>query len=131
MNIKIHNTIKIIAFLQMLLIPGFILAQKPSAGEILEAVKDKMSAVKSYEAHITINVDVDFINMKERKGTVTFRHPNVLEFDTQGFALLPKRGMEMEYMQLLNTEYTAIDVGEVTIQEFQHKKLKLFLPLTV
>lgn len=82
------------------------------ASEITEKVINKINQVESYKADLTINVDVDFVKIKERKAKVYYKKPDVFEIEADGFALLPKSGTNLEYIELLRKPHTAIYLGE-------------------
>jgi hypothetical protein len=60
-----------------------------------------MDKIQRFEADALVKVDVDFINIKDRKMKVRFESPDKFTFDSEGLALLPKQGMQMEYLKLL------------------------------
>jgi hypothetical protein len=91
---------------------AFVMNAEDKAQEITEKVINKINQVDSYRADLTINVDVDFVQIKERKAKVYYKKPDVFEIDAEGFALLPKSGTNLEYIELLRKPHTAIYLGE-------------------
>lgn len=87
-------------------------AQDKNADLILDGVRKKFGAVKDYEARVKIKVDVDFVKIPEKSGTVWFLQPGKVKVKTPGFSLLPKRGMNFTPNQLFNGNYTAIYARE-------------------
>jgi hypothetical protein len=81
------------------------------AKTLANAVAEKMREVENYSADVLIKVDVEFVKIDERKAKVYFEKPDKFEIKAKGIALLPKKGTEMEYMELLNSEFTAIEEG--------------------
>lgn len=92
---------------------------------LLKAVGGNMDKIQRFEADALIKVDVDFISIKDRKMKVTFESPDKFTFDAEGLALLPKKGMQMDYLQLLKAKYTAIDVGEELIKSTNTRIIKV------
>lgn len=84
--------------------------------EILQSFKEKMEKIENYSVDALIKVDVDFIKIKDRKAKVTFTKPNHFDFKAEGLALLPKKGMEMDYMEIINEGFTSIFIKEDTVQ---------------
>lgn len=78
------------------------------ADTIIAAVREKFLRVSDYEAQVSIKVDVDFVKIPEKKGTVWFQQPDRIKVKTPGFALLPKRGMNFSPNQLFTGNYTSI-----------------------
>jgi len=98
-------------------------AQDPEI--LLKAVGQGMDKILRFEADALIKVDVDFINIKDRKMKVKFESPDKFTFDAEGLALLPKKGLQMDYLQLLKAKYTAIDVGEETVMNRKTRIVKV------
>ncbi len=79
------------------------------AETLVKELAKKIQLVDKYSADILVKIDVEFVNIEERKGKVFFEKPDKFEIKTTGILLLPKKGVEMEYLQLLTNEFTAID----------------------
>ena len=103
---------------------GFTLPAQ-DAESLLKAVGQNMDKILRFEADALIKVDVDFINIKDRKMKVRFESPDKFTFDAEGLALLPKKGMQMDYLQLLKAKYTAIEVGEELIRTTKTRIIKV------
>jgi len=91
------------------------LRAQASADELLKSMLANLDQIREFEATALIKVDVEFINIKDRKIKIRYQHPDKFTFDAEGLALLPKNGMQLEYMSLIRANYTAIDVGEEKI----------------
>lgn len=105
-----------------------LLAQN-NAAQITQNLVEKLNSVKSYTAEVTINIDVDFVNINERKAAVKYEYPDKFEIKSDGFALLPKNGTDMEYMQLLRNDHTAIFQNTETIRGIETSVIKV-VPLS-
>jgi outer membrane lipoprotein-sorting protein len=108
---KKYSTL-IFLVLLMQVFAGQLSAQEKNADLILDGVRKKFGAVKDYEAKVKIKVDVDFVKIPEKSGTVWFLQPGQVKVKTPGFSLLPKRGMNFTPNQLFNGNYTAIYARE-------------------
>jgi hypothetical protein len=95
------------------------------ADALLKAVGQNMDKIQRFSADALVKVDVDFISIKDRKMKVTFESPDKFTFDAEGLALLPKKGLSMDYLQLLKAKYTAIDVGEEVIKSRKTRIIKV------
>ncbi len=93
--------------------------------QILESFKEKMEKVENYTVDALIKVEVDFINIKDRKAKVTFTKPNQFDFKAEGLALLPKKGMEMEYLEIMNEGYSSIFIKIDTVQGINTSLIKV------
>lgn len=125
-RITFQQNIAIMALLLGLVVAGSLQAQSSnSPKELLSQFRDRMLRVHDYKAKVNIKVDVDFINIKDRKAVVFFEQPDQFKFSAGGFALLPKKGMEMEYLELLQSDYTAISAGTETIDSVETQVIKV------
>ncbi|MCX6225574.1 MAG: hypothetical protein NTV01_12625 [Bacteroidia bacterium] len=95
------------------------------AESLLKSVGQNMDKILRFEADALVKVDVDFINIKDRKMKVRFESPDKFTFDVQGLALLPRKGLQMDYLQLLKAKYTAIDVGEELVNNLKTRIIKV------
>lgn len=87
---------------------GITNAQKKDPEQILERVKETFNRVEDYVVDVNIKVDVDFLKVPETKATIHYKQPNKIHFESDGFALLPKEGMDFSPVGLLKDEYTAL-----------------------
>lgn len=118
------HTIKTIPLILAIIIAGQVLPAQ-DANAILKSVGQNMDKIQQFEADALVKVDVDFISIKDRRMKVRFESPDKFTFDAEGLALLPKNGLQMDYLKLLKTSYTAIDVGEETIGKRKARIIKV------
>lgn len=90
-------------------------AQDRDAYKILESVKENFSQVKDYEVDATITVDVNFLRVPESKAKIYFKQPDKLKLDSQGFALLPKEGINFSPNKILSGNFSAIYIKSDTL----------------
>ena len=95
------------------------------AQSLLKSVGRNMDNILRFEADALIKVDVDFISIQDRKIKVRFESPDKFTFESEGLALLPKKGLQMDYLQLLKAKYTAIDVGEEVVNNLKTRMIKV------
>ena len=103
---------KILSFL--LLISSGLMAQV-NPYDLTNALLQRMDEINNYSADILIKIEVDFINMEDRTASIYFEKPDHLDIISDGFVLMPKDGLQMDYVKLLQQEYTAIYEGEDTL----------------
>jgi outer membrane lipoprotein-sorting protein len=115
--------ILIISFALVVLSTPMSIAQDAEA--IIDAVRKKFLLVNDYEAAVKIKVDVDFVKIPEKKGTVWFRQPDQIKVKTPGFALLPKRGMNFSPNQLFTGNYTSIFARQEKLGEHLTNVIKV------
>ncbi|MCC7318948.1 MAG: hypothetical protein IT219_10485 [Bacteroidales bacterium] len=96
----------------MFLTAASLLHAQPDATKIIAAVLEKSAEVKSFEADVAIDVDVDFIRIPVKKGRVFYKAPDKFRFRATGFALVPKKGLNFSVMSMLQEPHTALFSGE-------------------
>lgn len=92
-----------------------ISAGLPDPDEILENVKSKINGVNDYKVEAVIKVDVNFLRVPETQATIFFKQPDKLKLESDGFALLPKEGLNFSPAKLLKDDYTAVIAKEEII----------------
>jgi outer membrane lipoprotein-sorting protein len=83
-------------------------AQKPNPDFIIEKVKSKFTEVKDYQVDVKIEVDVDFLKVPVTEAKIFFKQPDKIKFNSDGFALLPKEGLNFSPLTVLQGDYTSI-----------------------
>jgi hypothetical protein len=102
-------------FLFVLIVSFITLAQKKEPEEILEKVKTEFSKVEDYTVDVKVKLDVDFLKMPDREAKVYFKQSDKIHIESEGFAMLPKQGLNFSPLALLNSSYTSFYVREDTI----------------
>lgn len=90
-------------------------AQDKNPDAILHKVKTEFLKINDYSVDAVINVDVDFLKVPESKATIFFKQPDKMKLESEGFALLPKQGLDFSPSKLLEEDYTAIYTKTDTI----------------
>lgn len=96
----------LILFLIFALNFNYIFASE--ADDIVKQLLAKADKVNNYKANVLIKVNFDFIKIDDRKAKISFEKPDKLDIEADGFAMLPKSGNEMEYINILKGKHTAI-----------------------
>ncbi|MDR3668737.1 MAG: hypothetical protein P4L35_18000 [Ignavibacteriaceae bacterium] len=92
----------------MFLLCGFEFPQGKDPDLILKKVVDTFSKVKDYVVDVQVKVDVDFIKVPETKAKIYFKQPDKINFESDGFAMLPKEGINFSPLSFLKNNYTAL-----------------------
>jgi outer membrane lipoprotein-sorting protein len=95
-------------FLMLLFLFTESKGQEKNAVAILEGVKKKFSLIEDYKATATIKVDVDFIKIPVKNSTIWFVKPDQIKVKTDGFSLLPKRGLNFSPNKLFQGNYATL-----------------------
>lgn len=83
---------------------------------LLKGLKAKFNSVKDYSADVVIKVKVDFLKVPVTKAKIYYKAPNKIKVDAQGFAMLPRNGLDFANTSMLNGPYTAIYVKDEMVK---------------
>lgn len=95
----------------ILMISSLAFTQSEEAKEKILSVMNKMELVPPYSCDVKINIDVKFINIKERKGKMYYQSPDEIDYKIKGFAFLPKKEMGATSADLFKNDFIAISLG--------------------
>ncbi len=99
-------------------------AQKPDADLMLKNVQERFSSIEDYTVDATINVNVDFLRVPEARAKIYFKQPDKIRMKSEGFALIPKQGLNFSPAKLLNENFTAIYVRSDTLENDRVEVIK-------
>jgi len=111
-----------------LILVQFGFTQSKVAEEIINGVVSNFNKVNDYQVDVTIKVDVEFIKVPETKAKIYFKQPDKVHLEAEGFAMLPKNGMEFSPSSLIKKDYTAIYERDVDLNGFKTSVVKV-IPL--
>ena len=105
---------------------GFSQSKNPD--EIINGVITNFNKVNDYQVDVNIKVDVEFIKVPETKAKIYFKQPDKVHLKAEGFAMLPKNGMEFSPSSLIKKDYTAIYEQDVDLNGYKTSIVKV-IPL--
>ncbi len=83
-------------------------AQNKKSDEILDTVKENFNKVKDYEVKVNIKVAVNFLKVPEAQAIIYYKQPDKIKLKSEGFAMLPKEGLNFSPVSFLTGDYTSI-----------------------
>lgn len=92
-----------------------IIAQSKNPDEIINSVIVNFNKVKDYQVDVNIKVDVEFLKVPDSKVKIYFKQPDKVHLESEGFALLPKDGLDFSPSVLAKKNYTAIYEQDVIL----------------
>ena len=92
-------------------------------------IKNRLESVSSYEAEVTFEVDIDFINMPTKTAYMVYNKGEELSFDSDDFVLIPKKGLDFSLSQLMNHPILTVDRGNETFKGVDYKVINV-IPTT-
>lgn len=87
------------------------IASSKDADPILDKLVTKLEKVKPYTVDLKINIDVEFLKIKERKAKLVYNAPDDIDISSDDFMLMPKNGAQMEYLGIIKNRSAAIYEG--------------------
>ncbi len=76
-------------------------------------VKSRLDSIETFLADIKLHVDISFIKMPDKEAQATFKKGEDIVITSEGFVLIPKRGLDLSFSELFEYQFMAIDRGEV------------------
>lgn len=92
----------------LLLIAAASFAQNLKPEDVIERVKENFGKVDDYEVNVNIKVDVNFLKVPDSKAKIYYKQPDKIRLKSEGFALLPKEGLNFSPYSFLQGDYTSI-----------------------
>lgn len=95
---------------------------------IISEVQNNFNRVQDYQVDVSIKVDVNFLKVPESKAKLYFKQPDKIHFESDGFALLPKEGVNFSPFAFTKGDYTALFEKEEMIDGIKTSIIKI-IPL--
>lgn len=92
-----------------------IFPQQKTADDLINSVIINFNRVKDYTVDVEIKVDVDFLKVPDAKAKIYFKQPDKIKLKSEGFALLPKEGLDFSPAALVKKDYTTIYEQDVKL----------------
>lgn len=100
----------------------FNFSQSANADELLNQVKEKLNEVNDYSVNVEVGINMDFLKMPKSEAQLFFKKPDKFKFNSTGFAILPKAGVDFNPQKILEFDLTSEIVGDTLIDS---KNLKI------
>lgn len=105
------------------------LAQNNSASKILDEISKKFEKVNDYSVEAKIKVNIELLKVPERNAKIFFKKPDKVKMESDGFALLPKQGMNFSPNLFLTDKYESIYIRKEKIDNIDYDVVKI-IPLS-
>ncbi len=96
----------------------------PGGETILRNVEARLAAVHDYTVTLDVVADIERLNVPPMHATMYFKQPDKVHIDAEGFAMLPREGLQPNVGKLL-AKYTAAGVGKDTLDGVPVRKVML------
>ncbi len=84
----------------------------PSGEEVLRNIDARLAPVHDYTVTLDVVADVERLNVPPMHATMYFKQPDKIHIDAEGFALLPREGLQPEIGKLLSRYSVAETAGD-------------------
>ncbi|MCB0703308.1 MAG: hypothetical protein R2863_06430 [Candidatus Kapaibacterium sp.] len=101
---------KIIKIIALILV-STLTASAQDAESILNKLVTKLEKVGPHTVNLRINIDVEFLKIKERNARLVYNGPDDIDISSDDFMLMPKNGAQMEYLGIIKNRSAAIYEG--------------------
>ena len=98
-----------------LIFSGLIFSKDTNADDLLNQIKDKLNKVNDYSVDLEVSINMDFIKMPKSKAQLFFKKPDKMKFNSTGFAILPKAGVDFNPQKILEFDLTSAIIGDTLI----------------
>ena len=96
----------------------------PTGETILKNVDARLAAVHDFTVTLDVVADIERLNVPPMHATMYFKQPDRIHVDAEGFAMLPKEGLQPTVGKLL-ARYTVTGVGSDTLGGLPVRKVAL------
>ena len=77
----------------LLFFASVIIGQAKDPDTLVAMVKNEFDKIEDYEVDVVIKIDINFLKVPESKAKIFFKKPDKVRLKSEGFALLPKEGL--------------------------------------
>jgi len=95
----------------LLSIGPILVAQETVIDPDLLQIKQRLDSINGFTADMSLEVDVNFISMPKKTGTLIYRKGAPAEVITDDFMLVPKKGLDFTLEQLLKYPFITVPRG--------------------
>lgn len=120
-----HFNMKRLLFVLAICFSLQAIGQSAFADSLIDRTLSKMRSVPAYECNILIDMDVNFINIDQRKGKIFFLPPDSIRYEIKGFAFLPKKGFNDQAYAVTEGDYVALHLGEEMVKNVNCQIIKV------
>lgn len=95
----------------------------------LLAIQTRLDSIVAYSADVELRVDISFINMPTKKAKILLEEGKEPAFESDDFALLPKRGIDFSMRELFKDPFITVYRGEEALDGQTYKVVNV-IPTT-
>jgi hypothetical protein len=92
-----------------IIIHGNVISQKIDPG--LLQVKESLDRVLAANASVTLELDIDFINMPAKFADLRYQKGKPIKHEADNFIIIPKRGLDFSWNELFRYDFMTVNRG--------------------
>jgi hypothetical protein len=96
----------------------------PGGETILRNVEARLAAIHDYTVTLDVVADIERLNVPPMHATMYFKQPDRVHLDAEGFALIPREGLQPNVAKLL-ARYTVARVAKDSLDDIPVLKVTL------
>ena len=100
-------------------------AQSNNPEELIRLVKNNFQNINDYSVDVSIDVDITILKAPTTNAKIYFKQPNKVKIESDGFALIPKQGLNFFPTELLESDYSPIYIRSDKFENFQVEIIKI------
>lgn len=112
-------------YLLAILFSASLIAQNNDPEELIRLVKNNFQTITDYSVDVTVSIDITILKAPTTKAKVYFKQPNKVKIESEGFALIPKQGLNFFLTELLESDYSPIYIRSDKFENFQVEVIKV------
>lgn len=116
-------THKLLFFIYLFVGLNFVIAQE--IDEDLLLIKERLDSIESFQAKMQLDVDISFINMATKYADIYFEKGEAMQFESEDFIMVPKRGLDLSMQQLFKYSFITVNRGVEEVFGVQAKKINI------
>lgn len=98
-----------------ILMAGLLLSTTSRAQETdpdLIAIQQRLESIQSFSADLTMELDVDFIQMPVKTARVDFERGKPIKVSGDDFIMVPRKGLDFSFQEVFSNPYLVVDRTE-------------------
>ncbi|MCE1187937.1 MAG: hypothetical protein LWX56_02250 [Ignavibacteria bacterium] len=116
---------KLVSIICVLVFTAFAFPQEKEAHALIEKVKSRYDKVHDYRVTVEANVEMSGVNIPKIQAELLFKQPNKMKINSDGFAMLPKQGLNFSPTSLFKGDFVAIYERNETFENYKCAVIKI------
>ncbi|EIJ39408.1 hypothetical protein JoomaDRAFT_2429 [Galbibacter orientalis DSM 19592] len=114
---------KLLFFIYLFVGLNFVIAQEIDKDLLL--IKERLDSIQGFQAKMQLDVDISFINMPTKYADIYFEKGKAMQFESEDFIMVPKRGLDLSMQQLFKYPFITVNRGVEEVSGVQAKKINI------